>query len=133
MMQHRFHIFAWLCAFWMLCSISTLSAMPQVSTPAAWSSTPTLSSDNTPAYQFRSTSAYAPIVGTTSYTSTTTTVYAQGASSPYRAKKDSWDDPDEDLPVGVLPTTPVGEPLILALFGLLMVVYKAVYKKKRVA
>lgn len=133
MMQHRFHIFARLCAVWMLCGIFSVNAMSQVSQPAAWRTTPTLSADMTPSYQFRSTSSYTPVVGTTSYLSTSSTVYAPGTSGPYRAKKDEWGNPDEDLPIGVLPTTPVGEPLILVLFGLLMVVYKAVYKKKRVA
>lgn len=131
MMQHRFHRLMWLFAIWMLCSISTVNAMSQVSQPAAWRTTPTLSSDITPGYQFRSTSAYTPIVGATSYTSTT--VYTPGAT-PARAKKDEWgnqdDDDNENLPIGVTPTTPVGEPFILLLFGVLMMV--CIYTKKRV-
>ena len=123
MMQHRFYRLIWLIAMWMLCSISPVTASPQVSQPAAWRTTPTLSSDITPAYQFRSTSAYAPVVGTTSYTSTTTTVYAPGATSARSRRSEGWDDPEDD-PVGVLPTTPVGEPLVLLLLAGLFVLYK---------
>lgn len=122
MMQHRFHIIAWLCAIWMLCSISSVNAMPQASQPAAWRTTPTLSADVYPSYQFRSTSSYTPTVGATSYTSTE--VYVPGSSGPSRAKKDEWVNPDEDLPVGVLPTTPIGEPIILILFALAFILYK---------
>ena len=39
-------------------------------------------------------------------------------------RRDTWDDPDEDDPVGVVPETPIGEPLILLLFALLFIVYK---------
>ena len=129
MMQHRFHIIAWLCAIWMLCGISSVNAMPQASQPAASRTTPTLSADVTPEYRFRSTSTYAPIVGTTSYLSTSTTVYTPGASEPYRAKKDSWSEgqPTGDE-IGFIPT-PVGEPFILLLFGLLMSF--VIYRKKR--
>lgn len=130
MMQHRFHRLMWLFAIWMLCSIAPVRAVSQVSQPAAWRTTPTLSSDITPGYQFRSTSACTPVVGATSYASTT--VYTPG-SQPAHARKDSWGDPDDDdndnLPTGVVPTTPVGEPLILLLLAGLFVLYK----KKRTA
>lgn len=105
--------------------------MSQVSAPAAWQRTPVMSEDVRPTCEFRSTSTYTPIVGPTSYTSTT--VYTPGASNPYRAKKDSWGDPTGDgdeLPVGVLPVTPVGEPFILLLFAFLMSI--VIYTKKRV-
>lgn len=132
MMQHRFHIIAWLCAIWMLCGISSVNAMPQASQPAASRTTPTLSADVTPEYRFRSTSTYAPIVGTTSYLSTSTTVYTPGASEPYRAKKDSWSEEPTGEPteeeIGFI-NTPVGEPFILLLFGLLMSL--VIYRKKR--
>lgn len=129
MMQHRFHIIAWLCAIWMLCSISSVNAMPQASQPAAWRTTPTLSADITPAYQFRSTSSYAPVVGTTSYLSTSTVAYAPGTSGPYRAKKDSWNEEPTDEEIGFI-DTPVGEPFILLLFAFLMSI--VIYTKKRV-
>ena len=122
MMQHRFHRLMWLFAIWMLCSIAPVRAVSQVSQPAAWRTTPTLSSDITPGYQFRSTSSYAPVVGTTSYLSTSTVVYTPGTSGPNRAKKDVWDDPEDDAIATVY--TPIGEPLILLLFGLLFILYK---------
>lgn len=122
MKQHRRHIFKWLFALWMLCCIGSVNAASQVEAPAAWRTTPTLSADVTPAYQFRSTSSYAPVVGTTSYLATSTTVYKPGTSGPNRAKKDVWDDePDDDAIATV--DTPVGEPIILILFALAFILY----------
>lgn len=122
MKQHRRHIFKWLFALWMLCCIGSVNAASQVEAPAAWRTTPTLSADVTPAYQFRSTSSYAPIVGTTSYLATSTTVYKPGTSGPNRAKKDVWDDPEDDAIATV--DTPVGEPIILILFALAFILYR---------
>ena len=121
MKQHRRHIFKWLFALWMLCCIGSVNAMSQVEAPAAWRTTPTLSADVTPAYQFRSTSSYAPVVGTTSYLATSTTVYKPGTSGPNRAKKDVWDDPEDDAIATV--DTPIGEPIILILFALAFILY----------
>lgn len=120
MMQHKFHMIAWLLAIWMLCSIASVNAAPQMSQPAAWRTTPTLSNDIRPAYQFQSTSTLAPIVGTTSYTSTA--IYTPGSSKPARARKDEWDwdNPDPEEPgVGEVPAVPVGEPLVLLALALL--------------
>ena len=129
MKLNKIHGFVWCLALWLLCSLGAANAASQVSAPAAWRTTPTLSADVTPEYRFRSTSTYAPIVGTTSYLSTSTTVYTSGASEPYRAKKDSWSEgqPTGDE-IGFIPT-PVGEPFILLLFGLLMSF--VIYRKKR--
>lgn len=121
MKQHRRHIFKWLFALWMLCCIGSVNAASQATAPAAWRTTPTLSADITPAYQFRSTSSYAPVVGTTSYLSTSTTVYKPGTSGPNRAKKDVWDDPEDDAIATV--DTPIGEPIILILFALAFILY----------
>ena len=89
-----------------------------------------MSEDVRPTCEFRSTSSYAPVVGTTSYLSTSTTVYTPGTSEPYRAKKDSWSEGDpEGEEVGYI-NTPIGEPFILLLFGVLMMV--SIYTKKRV-
>ena len=122
-MQHRIHIIAWLFAIWMLCGIPLTNVEAQVSKPAAWRTTPTLSSDITPGYQFRSTSTYAPVVGTTSYTSTT--VYAPGAASVHPNRSKLWDDTEEENPVGqVDDPAPVGEPFVLLLLAGLFVIYK---------
>lgn len=120
MKQHRRHIFKWLFALWMLCCIGSVNAVSQVSQPAAWRTAPTLSSDIHPAYQFRSTSACTPVVGATSYTSTT--VYTPGTSGPNRAKKDVWGDPEDDAIATVY--TPIGEPFVLLLLAGLFVLYK---------
>ncbi len=122
MKQHRRHIFKWLFALWMLCCIGSVNAASQVEAPAAWRTTPTLSADIYPSYQFRSTSTYAPVVGTTSYLATSTTVYKPGTSGPNRAKKDVWDDPEDDAIATV--DTPIGEPIILILFALAFILYK---------
>lgn len=129
MMQRNIHRLVWLFALWMLSCIGAVNAASQVEAPAAWRTTPTLSADITPAYQFRSTSSYAPVVGTTSYLSTSTVAYAPGTSGPYRAKKDSWNEEPTDEEIGFI-DTPVGEPFILLLFGVLMMV--SIFTKKRV-
>lgn len=134
MMQHRFHIIKWLFALWMLCSIITpVRAVSQAQTPASWRTTATLSSDMTPGYQFRSTSTYAPVVGSTSYTSTP--VYAPCSSSPSSQPRrteeyNPWDDSGDPTgqQIGQV-DTPVGEPFVLLLLAGLFVLYK----KRRIA
>lgn len=127
-MQQALRKISWLFALWMLCSIAPVAATPQASQPAAWRTTPTLSDDVCPTYRFQSTSSLTPVVGTTSYTSTA--VYTPGTTAPYRAKKDSWGDPDEDEPgVGEVVAQPVGEPWILLLLAGLVVLCR----KKRKA
>ena len=129
MMQRNIHRLVWLFALWMLCCIGSVNAMSQASAPAAWRTTPVMSEDVRPNYEFRSTSSYAPVVGTTSYLSTSTVVYTPGTSGPNRAEKDVWDgEPDDDAIATV--NTPIGEPFILLLFGVLMMV--CIYTKKRV-
>ena len=128
MMMRKIHRIVWCLALWLLCSLGAVNAASQVEAPAAWRTTPTLSADITPAYQFRSTSSYAPVVGTTSYLSTSTVAYAPGTSGPYRAKKDSWSEEPSDEEVGYI-DTPVGEPFILLLFALMMSF--VIYIKKR--
>ena len=128
-MQHRFHIIKWLFALWMLCSIITpVRAVSPVQAPTAWRTTPTLSSDITLGYQFRSTSTYAPVVGATSYT--TATVYAPCSSAPssqprrageYNPWEDSGDPTGQQI--GQV-DTPLGEPFILLLLAGLFVLYK---------
>ena len=123
MKQHRRHIFKWLFALWMLCCIGSVNAASQVEAPAAWRTTPVMSEDVRPNYEFHSTSTYAPVVGTTSYIATSTTVYKPGTSGPNRAKKDVWDDePDDDAIATV--DTPIGEPIILILFALAFILYR---------
>lgn len=128
-MKARNRIYKWLIALWLLMSCQpALCAFEPATPPAAWRTTPTLSMDREMAYQFRSTSAQT--------LTTNTTVYAPGTSSPYgnkakRARKgdiDEEEDPEGD-PQGYI-DTPVGEPLILLLFGVLMMV--CIYTKKRV-
>lgn len=128
MMQRNIHRIVWCLALWLLCSLGTVNAASQVTAPAAWRTTTTLSADITPAYQFRSTSSYAPVVGTTSYLSTSTVAYAPGTSGPYRAKKGDWDEEPTDEEIGFI-DTPVGEPFILLLLALLMSF--VIYIKKR--
>ncbi len=113
-----------------VCMLSaTAQAYPQVSEPAAWSSTPTMSEDIRPAYNFRSTSSYTPIVGTRSYMSDGSGTMA---SSPQRVKAwNPWGDDDEGDPegdpIGQLAQTPAGEPW----FMLLMAAFMALALRRR--
>ena len=122
MKLNKIHGFVWCLALWLLCSLGAANAASQVSAPAAWRTTPVMSEDVHPNYEFRSTSSYAPVVGTTSYLSTSTTVYKPGTSGPNRAKKDVWSDPEDDAIATV--DTPIGEPIILILFALAFILYK---------
>jgi len=111
-------LYRWLFAIWLLMgSVTGAWAYTQVTPPSAWRTTPTLSSDIRPTYQFRSTSSYTPVMNTT--------VYTPGCSSPSqgpnRMRRGGMDDEEEDPegdPVGTI-NTPVGEPLILLIFALL--------------
>ena len=120
-------IYSWLFALWILIgSASVVSA--QTTPPAAWRTTPTLSTDMQPAYQFRSTSAYTPTVNVT--------VYTPGCSSPApagpkRAKKDIWDGEPDEEETGLV-NTPVGEPFLLLLFAMLyMLIGKQGWRRLR--
>ena len=120
MIKIRDKIYRLLLVACLLCA--TAQAYPQVSEPAAWSSTPTMSDDVRPAYNFRSTSSYTPIVGTRSYMSDGS---GPMASSPQRVKGwNPWGDDDEGDPegdpMGQWGGTPAGEPWCLLLMAALM-------------
>ena len=130
-MRGRNKIVRWLLALWLMMSCEVAFAYQQATPPAAWRTTPTLSSQTTPAYHFRTTSSCAPVVGTTSYTSE---VYTPGSSapssSPRRARK-AWDDEPDDDEIAVV-NTPVGEPLILLIFAMLYIFWNLfAYSKKK--
>ena len=116
-MKGKCMLYSWLFAIWLLISnASAAYAYTQVTPPSAWRTTPTLSKDMQPAYQFHSTSVYTPTMNVT--------VYPPGSSSPAsgpnrmrRGIDDEEDDPD-GLEVGMV-DTPIGEPMILLLFALL--------------
>jgi len=115
-MKARNMIYKWLLTIGLLisCEAGAL-AFTEATMPAAWSTTPTLSGDVQPSYQFQSTSSYA--------LTTNTTVYEPGACSPSPsvrgARRSIWDDdPEDDTEIGQV-YTPIGEPLILLLFALL--------------
>lgn len=111
-MRGRNKLYRWLFAIWILIG-SASATYAQTTPPAAWRTTPTLSTDMQPGYQFRSTSAYTPTVNVTVYTPGC----SSPASGPKRARKEWSDEPDEPE-IGVT-DTPVGEPLVLLLFALL--------------
>jgi len=91
----------------------------QASQPASWDRKPTLSDDVRPSYNFRSTSSYTPIVGTTSYMSD-----GSGPVSAPRRAKSGWGAPgDDDDPIGAIPNVPLGEPLILLLMAFAYALY----------
>ena len=129
-MRGKNKLYRWLLALGILIgSASVASAYAQATAPAAWRTTPTLSTDMQLSYQFRSTSAYTPTVNVT--------VYTPGCSSPAslgpkRAKKDIWDDEPDEEEIAVV-NTPVGEPLILLIFAILYIFWNlfAYIRKKQ--
>lgn len=115
-MKGRLTTYKWLTMALLLCC-STLSyafTYEQPTQPASWGRTTTFSDDVQPSYNFRSTSSYSPIVGTTSYMSD-----GSGPISSPRRARTSWGKPgDDDDPMGTIKNTPIGEPLVLLLLAL---------------
>ena len=125
MMQLGGKIYRWIFVTLLLLSItSSVYAYQPATQPSAWRTTPTMSSDVQPNYQFRSTSTYKPIVGQTPYVSRST--YSPGASRPRRSSP--WDEEGEGI--GNI-YTPVGDvPFVLmALMAGLYVIWKKKRKK----
>lgn len=106
----------------LMSAVLSAHAYQPAAAPAAWRTTPTMS--ECPAYQFRSTSSFTPIVGQRSYTATE--VYSP-VSGPYKVKKD-WED--EEDPVGQW-DTPVGEPLIMLVMAVALLMAKGLKAKRR--
>ena len=109
---------------WLLLSCQPILCAYQPATqPSAWRTTPTLSEDIRPAYQFQSTSTFAPTTHVTVYTPGSGTPYG----APYRQRKgidDEEEDPGGDgAEVGQIPT-PVGEPWVLLLMALVFLIAK---------
>ena len=128
MMKREIKTYKWLLAIVLLWGcFSTAYAYEPVTQPSSWRTTPTMSSDVQPNYQFRSTSTYQPVVGQTPYISRST--YTPGASRPRRSP---WDEEEGSMGPGVgnIPT-PIGDaPLILmALMAGIYVIWKKRRKK----
>ena len=106
----------------LMSAVLSAHAYQPAAAPASWRTTPTMS--ECPAYQFRSTSSFTPIVGQRSYTATE--VYSL-VSGPHKVKKD-WED--EEDPVGQW-DTPVGEPLIMLVMAVALLMAKGLKAKRR--
>ena len=118
-MKARNRIYKWLIALWLLMSCQPILCAYQPATqPSAWRTTPTLSEDIRPAYQFQSTSTFAPTTHVTVYTPGSGTPYG----APYRQRKGGIDDEEGDE-VGLI-NTPVGEPWVLLLMALVFLIAK---------
>ena len=118
-MKARNRIYKWLIALWLLMSCQPILCAYQPATqPSAWRTTPTLSEDIRPAYQFQSTSTFATTTHVTVYTPGSGTPYG----APYRQRKGGIDDEEGDE-VGLI-NTPVGEPWVLVLMALVFLIAK---------
>jgi len=128
-MQNKKRIYGLLIAAFMMLlggSLSPIWAYTPVTPPSAWQTTPVMSEDIRPNYQFQSTSAYAPMVGTHSYPSSA--VYAPASPRPRRSS--IWDEePEEGYEIGVF--VPVGEPLVLFLMAFLYFIWKKMSKNSK--
>lgn len=82
-------------------------------------STTQLSDDVRPTYRFRSTSPYLNAAGKA----------VDGIEfhrpGQLRTEYDPFNPPDEDMPIGQLPTPPVGEPLVMMLMAVLYIGFRA--------
>lgn len=100
----------------LMSAVLSAHASQPAAMPASWRTTPTMS--ECPTYQFRSTSTFTPIVGQTSYTATE--VYSPAGGGPNRAKREFDLDGEE---IGHV-NTPVGEPLIMLVMALALLLVK---------
>lgn len=123
----------WLITIWLMMGVlcSPVRVFAQVSQPAAWTTTPTLSQDVRPAYQFHSTSAYTPIVGKTRYISAESYNPIQPTqSAPQRHLRKGMDDEDPDGQEIGLIDTPIGE-IPFAMIALMAGLYAILHKKRK--
>lgn len=110
---------------------------------SVWATQITTQPATLPAYQFQSTSNCHSTVGNSSFT--TTTVYAPYSATPNCGPRrttvdpgssyndgDEWGDlNDDDLPTGVLPDTPIGEPLVLLLMAVVYFLVATLRKRQK--
>ena len=108
----------------LMSTVLSAHAYQPAAAPAAWRTKPTMS--ECPAYQFRSTSSFTPIVGQTSYTATE--VYSPAGGGPNRAKREFDLDGEE---IGHV-DTPVGEPLIMLVMAVALLIGKVMGDRLRV-
>lgn len=81
-----------------------------------------------PTYQFNSTTNFTSAVGRSNLSSYVSEPFAVNVPGSIR-RGGSWDDPDDEE-VGVLPTTPIGEPLVLLLLALLYITCRTIIRKQ---
>ena len=125
-MQNKKRIYGLLIAAFLVLlggSLSPLWAYTPVTPPSAWQTTPVMSEDVRPNYQFQSTSAYATASGRSTMTPVSSPAYAS------RPRRTNWDDPEDEDALGVL--APVGEPFVLLLMAFLYFFYKKMSKKSK--
>lgn len=111
----------WLLAVWcMLCvNLAVYATTMPTYQPNAWGNT-------APEYQFRSTSAYQPALGSSTYSSSVSTPYASAPYRPGNIRRDGFGDPEDETDLGVgeiANPAPVGSPLALLLFALIYGLY----------
>ena len=121
MTQNRKIKYGLLLAVWLLLwggLISPVFAYTQVAPPPAWQTTPVMSEDIRPTYQFRSTSSYMPTTGRGS----AAPVGAAYSSRPRRSSP--WDEEGDPSGQGVGNVdTPIGSPFILLIMALIYIAF----------
>ena len=126
-MQNKKRIYSLLIAAFLVLlggSLSPLWAYTPVTPPSAWQTTPVMSEDVRPNYQFQSTSAYVTVSGGSTMTPVSSPAYA---SRPRRSTID--EEPEDGYEIGVF--TPVGEPLVLFLMAFLYFIWKKMSKNSK--
>ena len=114
-------------------SVSWTNVPNQPKQPALWSSTPKLSSGMQPNYQFKSTSAYTPVLGNSAYSSNVYEIESAPITRPRKAGY--WNEDGEWVegndPIGVVPDpAPVGEPFVLLVMAMLYLLVRYVQGKR---
>lgn len=137
-MHRRISTYRWLLTVWLmllgcLCPVRAYDYTPQYTNPYASPSASSFGS-TAPTYQFRSTSAYTPSMGTTAtFTPLADNPGASPATRPgLRKGGNPWDeDPgDDDNPIGVVPE-PIGSPLVLLVLAALYLAVR-IYRRKKI-
>ena len=136
-MMLKKYFYRMLMAVWLLSGGVSFSAYAfgQAARFESWSSTQSSSGDMPPAYRFKSTSAYSPVLGESPYSSEIFSPLAKSPTPRPNRVGGPWDDDDyeNDNPTGVVDDPlPVGEPLVLLVMASLYFLFIVIRRRRTV-
>ena len=132
-MMLKKYFYRMLMAVWLLSGGVSFSAYAfgQAAQFESWSSTQSSSGDMPPAYRFKSTSAYSPVLGESPYSSEIFSPLAKSPTPRQNRVGGPWDENDDAI--GEVPDPlPVGEPLVLLVMASLYFLFIVIRRRRTV-